>query len=296
MPSIKSIILRRVLKTIKPAIGKSRIALARSFQDKQGELAAMSVAKKVGFDFFDINGFNACYAYPKTLSSKEHIILHLHGGGYVAGNIKYAKGFAGMLAKETGKRVLSIAYRLAPEHAFPAALEDALAAYEYLLNEGYSPHNISMVGESAGGGLIYCLCLLLKQKKLPLPAALTAISPWADLTLSGSSYKQNAKKDPTLSENLLLSCANAYAPGQKDNPLVSPVFGDLGLLPPSLIIAGGDEILLDDARMLAKRLSECGSKCRLMVEEGLWHVYVLYKVPEAKIALKLIAGFINNAE
>ena len=151
----------------------------------------------------------------------------MHGGAYVAGNIQYAKGFAGVLAAETKKPVLSIAYRLAPENPFPAAVEDAFAAYYHLLNRGYSSRDISLVGESAGGGLIYCLCLLLKQKKMPLPSALVGISPWVDLTFSGESYEYNKKNDPNLSEDVLREHAAVYAPGKKRDPLVSPIFGDL---------------------------------------------------------------------
>ena len=159
------------------------------------------------------------------------VILYLHGGAYVAGDIEYAKGFAGILAAETQQRVLSIAYRLAPENPFPAAVDDALAAYEYLLHNGYKAGDISLVGESAGGGLVYCLCQYIKQKNIPLPAALVGISPWTDLTFSGASYERNSKKDPSLSKDVLREHAEAYAKGQAANPLVSPIFGDLSGFP-----------------------------------------------------------------
>ena len=246
--------------------------------------------------FFDIGGLKACFASSKESYIKEKVILYLHGGAYVAGDIQYARGFAGVLAAETNRRVLSIAYRLAPEAPFPAAVDDAVTAYKYLLDHGYTAQNISLVGESAGGGLIYCLCLRLKQKKMPLPAALVAISPWTDLTFSGESYRLNDKKDPSLSEDVLREHAAAYAPGQEKNPLVSPVFGDLRHFPPSLLFAGGDELLLDDARMLADRLIQNGSPCELVVEEGLWHVYVLFRIPEAKKAILKIADFLEQAK
>ncbi len=295
MPSLISVFLREEIRLLKPIINRLSIETARSFQDKLGDIEAKSVALKVNFKPFDIGGLRACFAESKASDyQKERVILYLHGGAYVAGNIQYASGFSGILAAETNRRVLSIAYRLAPENPFPAAVDDAFAAYEYLLNNGYAAQDISLVGESAGGGLIYCLCLLLKQKKMPLPSSLVGISPWTDLTFSGESYKLNEKKDPSLSEDVLREHAAAYAPEQASNPLVSPVFGDLSLFPPSLLFAGGDELLLDDARMLAQRLTDSKSRCALVVEGGLWHVYVLYKIPEAKKAISRIADFLEQ--
>ena len=172
-------------------------------------------------------------------------------------------------------------------------MDDAFCAYKYLIELGYSAKNISLVGESAGGGLVYSLCLKLKETGLSLPGSVVAISPWTDLTFSGESYKKNKKKDPTLSEKALRSYARAYAHGQEQNPLISPVFGDLGGMPRSLIFAGGCELLLDDAKMLADRLKEAGNACELIVEKGLWHVYVLFRIPEAYKALDKIAAFLE---
>ena len=251
MPSLVSVMLREEIRLIKPIINKASIETVRTFRDKLGDIVAKSVASKINFKFFDINGTDACFASPASIHYEKHVILHLHGGGYVSGDIKYAKGFAGVLAVETSTRVLSIAYRLAPEHPFSAALEDAFAAYDHLLGTGYNAKDISLVGESVGGGLIYCLCLLLKRKKMPLLAALVGISPWTDLAFSGKSFELNGKKDPSLSEEILREPAQDYAPGQESNPLVLPVFGNLSGLPPSLLFAGSEEILLDDAKTLA---------------------------------------------
>lgn len=297
MPSLVSVLLRKEIRLLKPIINRLSIETARSFQDKLGDIEAKSVASKVDFMPFNIDGLKACFTEQKASGHNNgRVILYLHGGAYVSGNIQYASGFAGILAAETNRRVLSIAYRLAPENPFPAAVNDAFAAYEYLLNNGYNAQDISLVGESAGGGLIYCLCLLLKQKKMPLPSSLVGISPWTDLTFSGESYKLNSKKDPSLSEDVLREHAAAYAKGQEKSPLVSPVFGDLNNFPPSLLFAGDGELLLDDARMLAQRLRDSGSRCELVVEEGLWHVYVLYKIPEAKEAIRRIVDFLEQSK
>ncbi len=269
------------------------ILTIRLFQDKLGELEARTVAGKVSVSTVQMDGFESCFVQPSVKQS-QGVILYMHGGGYVSGNLKYAVGFASVLAAETGKSVLGAAYRLAPENPYPAALEDALASYEYLLENGYAPKDISFVGESAGGGLIFALCLLLKQKSMPLPHALVGISPWTDLTCSGQSHKTNKKKDPTLTEKLLRNYAAAYAKGNEKDPLVSPLFGDLSGFPPSLLFAGSEEVLLDDAAMLARRLELSGSQCEFVVEEGLWHVYVLFKNPEANAALKKIRGFLEQ--
>jgi acetyl esterase/lipase len=286
--------MRTQIRLVKPILKRFSIPTARAFQDNLGDMEAKSLASKVTFEPIEFENFEACFVSPKgMLQDKDKVILYLHGGAYVAGNIAYARGFAGMLAAETHRFVLAVAYRLAPENPFPAAVEDALRAYQYLIESGYNAENISFVGESAGGGLVFALCLKLKEAGLPLPRRLVALSPWTDLTFSGESYKKNKKKDPTLSEQALRGYAQAYAAGQEENPLVSPVFGDLGGMPESLIFAGSYELLLDDAKMLAERLKEAGSPCELIIEEGMWHVFVLFKIPEAIKALKKIAAFLE---
>ena len=291
MPSFKSVCLRWEIRLIRPLFDRISINAIRVLQDKLGVIGAKS--SKTNFEHFIINGFDACFVNPAGMQSGR-VILYLHGGAYISGNIKYALGFASKLAAETDQRVLCAAYRLAPENPFPAAIEDALAAYEYLLDNGYGPGEISLAGESAGGGLAFSLCLKLKEKGLPLPRSIVAISPWADLTMSGSSYKTNAAKDPILSEKGLRRAAEFYAAGNHEDPLASPVFGDLSGFPPSLIFAGGDELLLDDAKNLAQRLAGMGGRCELIIEEGLWHAYVLFKLPEAKKALRKISGFLRE--
>jgi len=294
MPRLLSIIMRTQIRLVKPILNRFSIQTARAFQDNLGDMEAKSLSSKVTFEPIAFENFEACFVSPKGMpQDKDKVILYLHGGAYVAGNIAYARGFAGIIAAETNRFVLAAAYRLAPENPFPAAVEDAFRAYQYLIESGYSAEGISLVGESAGGGLIFALCLKLKEAGLPLPRALVGISPWTDLTFSGESYKRNKKKDPTLSEQALRGYAQAYAAGKEKNPLVSPVFGDLGRMPRSLIIAGSCELLTDDARMLADRLIEAGSPCELIIEEGLWHVFVLFKIPEATKALRKIAAFLE---
>lgn len=286
MPSLVSSVVREQIRLLKPILTKSSIAASRSLQEALGELGAKTVSGKVQFQDFDLETCPACWAVPEdSLLEDPRAVLYLHGGGYVAGSIRYAKGFAGLLASRTQVPTLCIAYRLAPENPFPAALEDALAAYRYLLSQGYDPAHLTLLGESAGGGLLVSLCLQLKELGMPLPARIIPISPWTDLALCGETIEQNGKADICLTREELAGYAAAYAPEQLHEPLVSPVLGDLTGLPPCWIYVGGEEILLDDSRLLASRLEDAGVPCHLHVQEGMWHAYVLYGVPEANEAL-----------
>jgi epsilon-lactone hydrolase len=276
----------------KPLFNYLSIKTSRALQELFGDIKAKGYVSGLNFKPVSINGCKACFIEHENQKPGK-VILYLHGGAYVYGNIEYARGIASIFAYETNQNVFCIAYRLAPENPFPAAVEDALAAYEYLLDKGYDNGSISLVGESAGGGLVFSLCLKLKQKGLPLPSAIVCLSPWTDLTFSGASYKLCGKKDPVLSEKGLRKCAALYAAGHETDPLVSPLCGDLTGFPPSLIFAGSCEVLLDDAKSMAQKLIDSGNSCELVIEEGLWHVYVLFNIPEAKKALRKIAGFLE---
>lgn len=295
MPSLISTLLREQIRLIKPILTKNSIAASRNLQETLGELEAKAVAGKVDFREFRLAGMDAAWAVPEYMDrSDRRVAFYLHGGGYVAGSIKYARGFAGVLAAKAGIKVMCIAYHLAPENPYPAALVDALAAYNYLLSLGYRDKDISLIGESAGGGLIFALCLALKERRKPLPSRLVALSPWTDLSLSGASCWTKRKADVSLTVQELQSFAQAYAPDALRDPLVSPLFGDLRGLPPTMICAGGDEILLDDSRRMAIELEQAGVRCRLMVADGMWHAYALYGVPEANEAISEIRDFFEE--
>lgn len=294
MPSIISTLLREQIRLIKPILTKSSITASRSLQEALGGLEAKAVSGKVEFTEFDLNGVPAAWAVPKDLDpSDRRVALYLHGGGYVAGSASYSRGFAGVLAAKAEIRTMCIAYRLAPEYPFPAAVEDALAAYDHLLGLGFQDRDISLIGEFAGGGLVFALCLALKQQLKPLPARIVALSPWTDLTLSGNSYETNRKVDVSLTFEELQSFSEAYAPTDACNPLISPLFGDLSCLPPTRIYVGGDEILLDDSRRMAENLGKVDVNCELIVVDGMWHAYVLYGVPEANEAIAEIKTFLE---
>ena len=271
-------LVRSQLNFFKPFVANCSLEVTRKGQDKLGELMSALHKREVLIRDHDFERFQGAWVMPKD-ERRSGVVLYLHGGGYTCGSLDYAKGFAATLASECGVRVFCAAYRLAPENPYPAAVEDALTAFDYLLKKGYAPHQILLCGESAGGGLIYALSLKLKQLGRELPCGLIGISPWVDLTGSGASYETNRDNDPSLTQELLEFYAKCYTQDPTD-PLCSPVRGDLTGLPPSLLFAGGDEILLDDARTLHDRLKAAGCRSKLIIAPGRWHAYVLYCLQE----------------
>lgn len=271
----------------------------RKWQDRIGDIVAGKRKKCVETStewierLEDVDALQLLSVTPKDETS-DNVILYLHGGGYACGGARYTRGFATVLSSRFGCRVYAPVYRLAPEHPFPSAPEDAYKAYNYLLDSGYAPERIILCGESAGGGLCYSLCLMLKERGEAMPSGIIAISPWTDLTLSGKSYKKNAKRDPSMTKARLESYAKEYiGKGDYKNPIASPLFGDLTDLPPSIIFVGEDEVMLDDAVEMHKRLSASGARSKLVIEPGMWHAYPLYNVKEAEGVFDAIEGFIR---
>lgn len=282
--------VRRQLETLQPLLCGCSLELSRRGQEAVGKLMQTVYRKEVDFLPVPLPDIECCWAVPRQAAPDAGPILYLHGGGYVCGDLDYAKGFGSVLAAETGLSVLCPAYRLAPEHPFPSALEDALSCYQYLLHLGKSPHSIVLAGESAGGGLIFSLCLRLRELGLPLPGGLIGISPWTDLTLSGNSYGTNRERDPSMTQKQLDFFTECYGGDPKD-PLLSPLWGDLRGMPPSLIFVGGDEIMLSDAKDMFTQLCQAGCESKLIVGESLWHGYVLYGLKERKSDTELLASF-----
>ena len=270
--------VRAQLNLFKPVMTSCSLEASRKGQDKLGELMTALHRSEIMAKNHDFERFQGAWIMPQD-QRRGGVVLYLHGGGYTCGSLEYAKGFSSVLAAECGVRVFCAAYRLAPEHRYPAAVEDALEAYQYLLKKGYAGHQILLCGESAGGGLIYALCLKLKELGLPLPCGLIGISPWTDLTGSGKSYEENREVDPSMSPELLQFYAKCYT-DDPANPLCSPLFGDLTGFPPSLLFVGGDEVMLDDTRMLHEKLMKSGCRSKLIVAPERWHAYVLYCLSE----------------
>lgn len=226
--------------------------------------------------------------------SEGLVIVLVHGGGFSSGSPRTHRQFAARLAQASGARVLVPDYALAPEAPFPAGLDDIVAVYAALAEQGIEAADIAFNGDSSGGGLALAALLKLRELGAPMPRALTLISPWVDLTLSGASHVTN-RAHPNPSEAMLRRAATLYAPeGQHRDALVSPLFADLSGLPPMLVQAGGHEVLLDDAVQLVEWAKAAGVTARLSIAPGLWHVYQHYDCPEARDAVEEIATFINT--
>jgi len=266
------------------------ISEQRAQQEKVAAFARLPAG--ISYQSIDLDGIHG--AWVKRVDPSRGVILYLHGGAYMLGSIISHREFVARLAQTTRSKVLIINYRLAPEDPYPAALEDALAAYKWLLKQGYDPAQIILAGDSAGGGLALAVMLKLRSEGRPLPAGGVCISPWTDLALTGDSYRSKAEVDPMLNFERIDDCAKLYA-GQHDRkgPLISPLYGDLRDLPPLFIQVGTDELLLDDAEQFTERAREAGVEVTLEVWQGMFHVFQIFPfLPETKRALESIGQFV----
>ena len=229
-------------------------------------------------------------------AAKDKILFYTHGGGYVSGSCADHRMHVAKFVKDTGVGALLYEYRLAPEHPFPAAMEDTLVAYRWLLEQGVSAENIQIVGESAGGGLCLAALLAFRDEGLPLPCAGVALSPWTDLACTGDSYRTNAKKDISFEGSWTVWGKYYAGDSPRTNPWMSPLYGELSGLPPLLIVVGTAEILLDDARAFARKAKADGNDVTLGEWEGMVHCFPLFAplIPEATEAWTQICAFIRQ--
>ena len=281
--------IKKQMSALRPILNGASLDALRRGQDKLGELMRYTRRREISLSFKNFSKFKAAWVMPNDCR-RDGVILYLHGGGYTCGSLEYSLGFGSVLATETGMRVFCIAYRLAP---YPAALEDALEAYRFLLSEGIRHDRIVLAGDSAGGGMIYSLCTMLKRENLPCPCGLIGISPWTDLTASSDSYKSNKDADPSMTREKLSFFADSYTSDRTD-PLVSPLFAELEGMPPSLIFVGGDEIMLGDSTEMHKKLLEAGCESELVVREGMWHGYVMFCLKENRSDYVQIDTFLRR--
>lgn len=226
----------------------------------------------------------------------RHVVLYFHGGVYVMGDAALAADLASQVGRRTQAKVISVDYRLAPEHPYPAAVDDALAAYEALLQDGVAPADIVFAGESAGGGLAIATMLNARDNGLALPAAAFVMSPYVDLTLSGTTMQTRREVDPLLSLESLQARVTDYVSGQDAAlGLISPIFADLSGLPPLSIQAGGHEVLLDDALRLARETATADVEVTLEITPGVPHVFQAYYpiLDEAAAALGRAGQFLS---
>jgi len=224
-------------------------------------------------------------------------ILYLHGGGYVIGSINTHRSLAARLSRAAKARVLVIDYRLAPEHPFPAAVDDSVAAYRWMLAQGLKPSRIAVAGDSAGGGLTAATLVAIRDAKLPVPAAGALLSPWVDMEGIGESMTSKDSVDPMVHKEGLLGMAKAYLGGQNPrSPLAAPLYADLTGLPPLLIQVGTSETLLDDASRLAERAKKAGVNVTYEPWQNMIHVWHLFApmLDEGQQAIEKIGAFVRK--
>lgn len=278
---------------VKPklAVAVDAAAARRAFSNPWQERLPLPKGVKIRQDF--VGGVPGEWvARPQAPAT----MLYLHGGGYFACSPKTHRPITGAYARR-GFRVFAADYRLAPEHPFPAALDDALAAYRGMLEAGNDARKLVIAGDSAGGGLALATLLAAKTAGLPMPACALLFSPWTDLAGSGDSLVANRDRDPMLVSNRLREGGDIYLNGADPlNPLASPLYGDLTGLPPTLIQVGDGEILLDDSTRLAARASAAGVKIDLKIWSNMPHVWQISQsfLPEARDALNQAAAFAKH--
>lgn len=224
-------------------------------------------------------------------------ILYFHGGGFRLGSVASHRDLIARVAQASGCRVLAVNYRLAPEHRFPAALEDALTAYAWLRDQGFRSEDLALAGDSAGGNLVLTTMLSLRGRGELLPAAAALMSPWTDLAATGASYQNRAAADPIHQRPMILALAKAYLGegGDPRDPLASPLHADLSGLPPLLVQAGDRETVRDDATMLAEKATTAGVDVELQVWDGMIHVFQMFpEIPQAQEAIAAMAAFLRR--
>ncbi len=279
------------LLTSRPMPEDASVDFMRERFDKLRNLLPMPDDAEV--DTIDANGVAA--ERVRAPGTGQGRILYFHGGGYVIGSAATHRRLAYDLSAASGAEVLSLDYRLAPEHPFPAAVDDAVAGYEFLLAEGAAPGDVAVGGDSAGGGLVVAFLVAVKQRGLPMPAAGLAISPWVDMEALGESIESRAEADPTVVKSRLLQMADLYLAGADPrSPLAAPLYADLSGLPPLLIQVGDAEILLSDSTRLAEAARAAGVDVRLEVSDRMIHVWHLYAplLSEGGEAIDVAGAFI----
>ncbi|MCR5301607.1 MAG: alpha/beta hydrolase [Lachnospiraceae bacterium] len=262
------------------------------------ELAGKIAAPKSGVEITPliINGI-ACEAIkPENAHNPNYAVIHAHGGGYVSGGLPYARILAAKLAIATGFTTYSFDYRLAPEYPYPAALEDGLAVWSYLTDNRYIPERVFLSGESAGGNLALCMVGSLMESGRPLPAELLLFSPWTDMTATAPSYEEMAEKDPILTKEYVEEVSKVYINGRgtSNDMHFSPLFRDFASFPPVYIMAGRNEILLDDSIRLKDKVTDAGGDAVLDIEEHGWHVYQQMPVPIASRAMRRLSTHVSK--
>ncbi len=287
--------------TLKAAPDRSQMSLEDLREAAETKAREKPLPSDIACEAVDAGGGAALQVKAEWVSAPEaatdKVLLYFHGGGYYRGSMNTVREMVSRMSRASGLTVLNVGYRLAPEHPFPAAVDDALAAYGWLLERGVAPGSIAVGGDSAGGGLTMALMLAMRGQGRPLPAAGVCLSPWVDLTQSGQSYLTRVDEDPSITKPYLDHAAGVYLNGaDARGQLASPMFADLAGLPPLLIQVGTAEVLLDDARSLADAARAAGVNVELDEWEGMVHVWQNSGpgLPEAKEAVEKIGAWLRG--
>ncbi len=287
----------QLLDYMKSLPDNSKLSMAQRRVEMEASFGILPMADGVTSEPLKIGDMQAEWILPPEIEN-EAVILYLHGGGYCIGSITTHRSLVSFLAKTAKAKALIIDYRLAPEHPFPAAVEDSVAAYRWLLDQGILPKQLVIAGDSAGGGLTVATLVDLKQKGEPLPAAAVCLSPWVDLEGLGESVTTKAEEDAMFRKEDLVEFGKCYlAEADPKTPLAAPMYSDMQGLPPLLIQVGTAEILLDDATRLSAQAEQAGVNVTFECWDDMihvWHLFVAIAVPESKDSVDGIAKFIQQ--
>lgn len=285
--------LMNLIKMAHGLVEKPNLEKHRQSQDTLG--AILGNTKDISYREVDISGMYGEWVSVNRAHIKKHVILHCHGGGYSTGSSLYARTLTSKLAASASMDVLCFDYRLAPENPYPAAEEDAMKAWNYLMLLGYGAKDVILTGDSAGGNMALALALRLKEEGRLLPAGIVLMSPWTDLTSSGESFETKAELDPVLNRAYIDRMIQAYAPDSDlKDPMISPLYGNFEGFPPTYIQVGENEILLSDARRLYQALVDANVSARIDIYPGMWHVFQMSPMKAAREAMNRNAEFIYD--
>lgn len=283
--------LMKAVKLVHSLASLDDLEKKRHTQENLGIL--FSATKEVIREEIMIENIECEWTRPNRKYAKNKIILYCHGGGYMTGNKEYARTITTKLAMTTSMEVLSFNYRLSPEFPYPAALEDGLKVWDYLMYQGYGSKDIIIAGDSAGGNLALVLTLKLREQKRKEPRGLVLLSPWTDLTMEGKSHLIKAEVDPILDKEYLMNAKTAFVSREAvTSPMISPLFGEYENFPPTYIQVGNNEVLLSDSTNLYKKLIKSGNQARIDIFKGMWHVFQMSNFKTAHEAFEKIADFI----
>jgi monoterpene epsilon-lactone hydrolase len=298
MPSTESDALRDHFQSMSDRMAANPEMELRTLRSMLEELADRAAEPtQVTYEEVDASGIPALWCQPLDAAG-DRVILYTHGGGFVSNTMHSHRKLAAHLAKAAGAYALVIDYRLAPEHPFPAQLEDAVSAYRWLLDEGIEPGHIATAGDSAGGNLATAVVLKLREDGLPLPAAIVGLSPWYDMECNGPTLQSNAATDALVAEAVVESMSAMFLgeAGSRQDPLANPLYADAAGLPPIYLTAGTHEALQDNAERFADRAKNANVEVVLELEDGMQHVFQFMagRAPEADESIARIGAWLRE--